>query len=113
MSSITFTPCDRSHPFFPIHTQVTEIESDSFGFPHFEKTVLFWRNALIAAYQAFIGFDPVSDSTSVKETIVFLVRIDARIASGTEHLVKKNLTGVEEEYTDAFAKLFCIPKTSS
>lgn len=72
ISSVAFTARDSSHPFFPSHTQVSDIESDASGssLPQ-DHVVLFRHNAGTALYQALIGFDPVLESTSVNGTVLF------------------------------------------
>lgn len=74
---VTFTPRDPARPFFPSHTQGSGIESDALGSSFPQETLdLFWHNALIAVYQALIGLDPVSESTSVEGTVLSLARLD-------------------------------------
>lgn len=62
----------------------------------------FLHTAAIAVWQAFIGFDPVPESISVEGTLLFLAKLDVRIASVTALLFKKEFRGGRRKrtYTD-------------
>lgn len=66
VSNVTFTLRSPFHPFFPSYAKANEIESEAPGsFFRRENLTLFRHNAVIAVYQALIGFEQVSESTLV------------------------------------------------
>lgn len=74
--------------------RISQTESDAFASSLSQKNmVLFRRNAAIAVYQSFTGFDPVSDRNSVDGTPPFFARLDALRTSATELLVEVYVQG--------------------
>lgn len=111
ISNLTFTPRDSSHLSSSSHTPHSQNENTSSPFSLSQENMAFLRhNAGLAVYQAFIGFNPASDSTPVKGTLLSFSRLDVLLASVTELLIEKESGGGrrQKEYTDAFAKFLPI-----
>lgn len=56
--------------------------------------VCFRHNAGLTAYQALMGFDPLSNRTPAERKVLAPARLDAWVACVTEVLIEKESRGV-------------------